>query len=121
MSSVLELKRKLRFIWPHLDERTRRITAANEALSLGYGGVSLVRRACGLSRKAIAKGIREIKAGSAPARASCPAWAPSHLSHPPPRADESDSAPRTSAQTGPPGVASDTEYDRARVWDSCDA
>jgi hypothetical protein len=66
MSSVLELKRKLRFIWPHLDERTRRITAANEALSLGYGGVSLVRRACGLSRKAIAKGIREIKAGSVP-------------------------------------------------------
>jgi DDE family transposase len=28
---------------------------------LGYGGVSLVRRACGLSRKAIAKGITEIQ------------------------------------------------------------
>jgi len=37
--------------------------AANEAIGLGYGGVSLVRRACGLSRKAIAKGIREIKSG----------------------------------------------------------
>jgi hypothetical protein len=40
--------------------------AANEAIALGYGGVSLVRRACGLSRKAIAKGIREIEEGFAP-------------------------------------------------------
>jgi hypothetical protein len=42
---------------------TRRFTAANEALQLGYGGVCLVHRACGLSRKAIAKGIGEIKKG----------------------------------------------------------
>jgi len=40
--------------------------AANEALSLGHGGMSEVSRACGLSRKAIAKGIREIEAGTAP-------------------------------------------------------
>ena len=40
--------------------------AASEAIGLGYGGVSLVRRACGLSRKAIAKGIREIQAGESP-------------------------------------------------------
>src|SRR5260370_34968253 len=40
--------------------------AANEAVSLGYGGVSLVRRACGLSRKAIAKGIGEIQGRSRP-------------------------------------------------------
>jgi len=38
--------------------------AANEARSLGYGGISRVRRACGLSRKAIAKGMREIADGS---------------------------------------------------------
>ena len=50
----------------NLDERTRRIMAANEAMSLGYGGVSLVRRACGLSRKAIAKGIREIRQRAGP-------------------------------------------------------
>lgn len=67
MDAVLsELKRKLRSIWPHLDERTRRLTAANEAMSLGYGGVSVVHRACGLSRKAILKGIREIGVGAAP-------------------------------------------------------
>jgi len=40
--------------------------AASEAIGLGYGGVSLVRRACGLSRKAIAKGIREIQEGESP-------------------------------------------------------
>jgi len=39
--------------------------AASEARALGYGGVSLVRRACGLSRKAIAKGLREIQERSA--------------------------------------------------------
>jgi hypothetical protein len=58
---------KLCSIWPLLDERTRRIMAANEAMALGYGGVSLVSRACGLSRKAIFKGIREIEEGIAPA------------------------------------------------------
>ncbi len=65
MTALAELTRKLRGVWPLLDERTRRLTAASEALSLGHGGVSLVRRACGLSRKAIAKGIREIREGVA--------------------------------------------------------
>src|SRR6266853_5070762 len=46
-----------------LDERTRRLTAASEAKALGYGGISLVRRACGLSRKAIRMGIRELETG----------------------------------------------------------
>jgi len=66
MDALSELKRKLRSIWPHLDERTRRLTAANEAMSLGYGGVTLVHQACGLSRKAITKGIRQISQGEAP-------------------------------------------------------
>lgn len=60
MMSLTDLKRKFRAAWPHLDERTRRIMAATEAMSLGYGGVSLVSRACGLSRKAIRKGILEL-------------------------------------------------------------
>ena len=40
--------------------------AANEAVALGYGGVSRVHRVCGLSRKAIAKGMQEIKDRSSP-------------------------------------------------------
>ena len=63
MSTLPELRAKFRAIWSHLDERTRRLIAANEAKTLGRGGVSLVSRACGLSRKAIHKGIREIEAG----------------------------------------------------------
>jgi hypothetical protein len=66
MSVLAELTRKFHSVWPLLDERTRRIMAANEAIALGYGGVSLVHRACGLSRKAITKGIMEIQEGFAP-------------------------------------------------------
>jgi hypothetical protein len=66
MSLIAELKQKFRAVWPLLDERTRRVMAASEAIGLGYGGVSLVRRACGLSRKAIAKGIDEIQGGARP-------------------------------------------------------
>src|SRR6266849_5188200 len=63
MSSIAVLRQKFKSIWRLMDERTRRIMAANEAIGLGYGGVSLVHRACGLSRKAIAKGIGEIEVG----------------------------------------------------------
>jgi hypothetical protein len=66
MSSIPELAQKFSSIWPLLDERTRRIMAASEAMGLGYGGVSMVHRASGLSRKAIVKGILEIEEGSRP-------------------------------------------------------
>jgi len=66
MDILAVITQKLGSVWPLLDERTRRIMAANEAMALGYGGVSLVRHACGLSRKAISKGIREIEEGYAP-------------------------------------------------------
>jgi hypothetical protein len=51
---------KFALIWPHLDERARRIMAANEARQFGYGGVSIVSRASGLSRVTIAKGMQEL-------------------------------------------------------------
>jgi Rhodopirellula transposase DDE domain len=63
-SDERSLQQKFSAVWPLLDERSRRLMAASEALSLGYGGVSRIRRACGLSRKAIAKGIREIATGN---------------------------------------------------------
>jgi hypothetical protein len=66
VNTVSDLKRKFRPAWPHLDERTRRIMAATEAMSLGYGGVSLVSRASGLSRKAIRKGILELESRGKP-------------------------------------------------------
>lgn len=60
MTNPGELKRKFALIWPHLDERARRMMAANEARQLGYGGVSEVSRACGLSRVTITKGMHEL-------------------------------------------------------------
>ena len=65
MGSLAELTAKFQSVWPLLDERTRRLMAASEAMALGYGGVSLVHRACGLSRLAIANGIRDIEGGTA--------------------------------------------------------
>jgi len=65
MMSLAELTAKFDVMWPLLDERTRRLVAASEAMTLGYGGVSVVHRACGLSRRTILKGIREIEAGGA--------------------------------------------------------
>ena len=58
------LRRKFASVWRMLDERTRRLMAASEALALSYGGVSRVHRACGLSRNGIAKGIRELQSGT---------------------------------------------------------
>jgi hypothetical protein len=64
MTILADLERALaqRFarIWPHLDERARRMMAANEARELGHGGVSVVSRACGLSRPTIIRGIRDL-------------------------------------------------------------
>ena len=62
MASVLEIKVKLDRMWPHLNERARRMVAASEATQIGYGGVTLVSHACGLSRVTINKGIRELSA-----------------------------------------------------------
>jgi hypothetical protein len=61
-----DLKSKLRQMWPHLNERSRRMVAAAEAVQLGYGGVSLVSRACGLSRVTITKGVGELTAAPLP-------------------------------------------------------
>jgi hypothetical protein len=62
---AVTLSRKFSSVWSLLDERSRRLLAANEARSLGYGGITRVCRACGLSRKTISKGIQEIAEGFA--------------------------------------------------------
>jgi hypothetical protein len=44
-----------------MDERMRRLFAAAESLTVGYGGVSMVSRATGVSRRAIGAGIEELQ------------------------------------------------------------
>ena len=67
MATPVALGKKLDQIWPHLNERSRRMIAAAEAVQWGYGGVSLVSRLCGLSRVTIHKGIGELGAAALPA------------------------------------------------------
>jgi len=64
MTNDKELKNKFARIWPSLNEQTRRIFAANEAIELGRGGVSRVSRLLNISRVTIIKGISEIKTGT---------------------------------------------------------
>jgi hypothetical protein len=53
------VQQKFQVLEFHLNERSRRIWAALEASALGYGGISLVARATGISRHAILVGMRE--------------------------------------------------------------
>ncbi|MBH8575802.1 ISAzo13 family transposase, partial [Nostocaceae cyanobacterium CENA369] len=61
MSNNQEIKSiqgKYDLLSPYLNEKTRRIWAAIEAQSLGWGGISQVALATGLSRTTIHAGIR---------------------------------------------------------------
>ena len=55
------IRRRFRLIAAHLDERMRRLVAAAEAAALGFGGVSIVARATGVSRRAIRIGATELR------------------------------------------------------------
>ena len=56
------IARRFKLIEGHLDERLRRLVAAAEAKAVGVGGVSMVARATGVSRRAIRAGVKELKA-----------------------------------------------------------
>jgi len=51
-----------------LDERTRRLVAAAEAEAIGFGGVTAVARASGLSRGTVIRGMAELQTAPKPAR-----------------------------------------------------
>lgn len=57
----MAVKERFERLGPTLDERGRRLFAANEAMSIGYGGVEAVRRATGISSTAIRRGMEELK------------------------------------------------------------
>jgi Rhodopirellula transposase DDE domain len=60
------IRQRFADISPALDERGRRLWAAAEAKALGYGGVSLVARATGLTRPTIHAGLKDLASGTAP-------------------------------------------------------
>jgi hypothetical protein len=55
-----------------LDERMRRLVAAAESAAIGYGGVSVVARATGVSRRAITEGMKELSRPKASREAGPP-------------------------------------------------
>jgi hypothetical protein len=58
------IRRKFRMVVVELDERRRRQWAAAEARDAGWGGISLVARATGLSRPTIMAGLKELDLSS---------------------------------------------------------
>jgi transposase len=60
MEKIESIKAKYEPLKYVLNERGRRLWSAGEAKALGWGGVSLVSRATGLSRTTITSGMKEI-------------------------------------------------------------
>jgi hypothetical protein len=54
------VEQKYQAIKPYLNERSRRIWAATEARTLGYGGQKIVHEATGLSGTTISRGLAEL-------------------------------------------------------------
>ena len=64
MELGVSIKARYLNIKDHLDERSLRVWVGNEALALGWGGISKVSEETGVSRNTIARGCEEI--GSLP-------------------------------------------------------
>ena len=62
--TIFQVRTKYESLAPLLDERTRRCWAATEATTIGWGGVSAVAQATGMSRNTILAGLKELEQAS---------------------------------------------------------
>jgi hypothetical protein len=53
-------------LFPHLDERQRRLVAGAEARALGHGGIRVAARAAGMREGTVSRGVAELEAGEEP-------------------------------------------------------
>ena len=60
MTSANEIRKKYQGIKSHLNEKTRRLWCATEALAIGKGGVAIVHMATKISKPTIYAGIQEL-------------------------------------------------------------
>ena len=60
------LAAKFQAVFPHLDERQRRLLMGAEARSLGHGGIRLVARAAGVREATVSLGAAELDSGAEP-------------------------------------------------------
>ncbi|MFD7454214.1 ISAzo13 family transposase [Kitasatospora sp. NPDC059827] len=61
-----QLALKFEELFPHLDERQRRLLMGTEARLLGHGGLRAVARAAGVSETTVRNGMDELEAGGEP-------------------------------------------------------
>jgi hypothetical protein len=66
MGADAGLAAKFAAIFPHLDERQRRLLMGAEARTLGHGGVRKVARAAGAREATVSAGVAELESGQAP-------------------------------------------------------
>jgi transposase len=67
MQETIELlAAKFQTIFPHLDERQRRLLMGAEARALGHGGIRAVARAAGVREATVSLGVDELEAGAEP-------------------------------------------------------
>jgi len=60
------LAAKFTVLFPHLDERQRRLLMGAEARVLGHGGIRVVARAAGVREATVAQGVTELDSGEEP-------------------------------------------------------
>jgi Rhodopirellula transposase DDE domain len=60
------LAAKFGSVFPHLDERQRRLLLGAEARALGHGGIRLVARAAGIREATVSLGVAELESGAEP-------------------------------------------------------
>src|SRR3954447_20701199 len=60
------LAAKFETIFPHLDERQRRLLMGAEARALGHGGIRLVAQAAGVREATVSAGVDELDSGTEP-------------------------------------------------------
>src|SRR4051794_41487671 len=60
------LAAKFEVLFPHLDERQRRLLMGAEARVLGHGGIRAVARAAGVAENTVSRGISDLDAGEPP-------------------------------------------------------
>ena len=70
--SIAAVRNKYQALRPVMDEKVRRRWAACEAMAMGWGGITAVAEATGLSRPTLRVGIAEVQGGAPPSEEGQP-------------------------------------------------
>ena len=62
MIDITSIRERYTALSQHLDERGRRVFAATEAKTAGYGGIAALSRATGIAASTIGRGLKELVA-----------------------------------------------------------